>query len=84
MDTHGVDGILAIKGWGSLSHVRNVVNFFEKDNRKVGKTNQDVNQTFTLESKHDKIWTWWTLDILLDNMFKRVWWCRHSEMEFWS
>jgi len=55
VDTYGVDGILAIKGWGSLSHVQNVVKKFEKDNRKVEKTNQDVNQTFTLESKHDKI-----------------------------
>jgi hypothetical protein len=50
--------ILAIKGWGSLSHVQNVMEKFEENNWKTGKINQDVSQTFTLEPEHDKIRTW--------------------------
>jgi hypothetical protein len=41
-----------------------------------------VNQVITLEPKHDKIWTWWALDIMSRNMLEKVWWCKCSKMEF--
>jgi hypothetical protein len=62
MDTHKVDGMCAhtLKdaynyGWGSPSHVRNVVQKTRENNQKAGKTNQTINQAPALRPKHDKI-----------------------------
>jgi hypothetical protein len=47
--------MLAIERWGNLSHVQNVMQKTKENNKKVGKTNQDVSQVFTPRPKHDKI-----------------------------
>jgi hypothetical protein len=40
-----------------------------------------VNQAPALGPKHDIIRAQWISNILWENMLKRVWWCRCSEME---
>jgi hypothetical protein len=45
----------AIEGWGSPRHVQNVMQKTKENNKKVGKTNQDVSQALTPRPKHDKI-----------------------------
>jgi hypothetical protein len=76
--------MLAIKRWGSPSHVQSVVQKIGEDNRKVGKISWIVNQAPTLGPKHDKIWAWWASDVSSKNMLKMAWWCRCSEMESWN
>ncbi len=74
--------IFAIEGWGSPSRVWNAMKKIREDNQKAKKIGQIVNQVITLEPKHDKIWTWWALDIMSRNMLEKVWWCKCSKMEF--
>jgi len=45
-----------IEGWGSLSHVRSVMQKIEEDNWKVGKISRAISQTPAPRLKHDKIW----------------------------
>ncbi len=52
---HTHRGMPTIKGWGISSHIQSVVPKIGEDNRKVGKTGQDVNQTPALRLEHDKI-----------------------------
>jgi hypothetical protein len=56
-------GIPAIEGWGSPSHIRNIVEKIGEVNWKLGKIGQIVNQTFAPMPKHDKTWAWWASDI---------------------
>ncbi len=79
---HTHQGLLAIEGWGSPSHVQNVVQKTREDNQKVGKTSQVVSQVPMLRLEHDKIWAWWAWNVLSKNIMEMV--CRHSKMESWS
>jgi hypothetical protein len=45
-----------IEGWGSPSHVQNVIQKTNEDNRKVKKIDRVVNQVPTPGPKQDKIW----------------------------
>jgi hypothetical protein len=72
-----------IEGWGSLSHVWNVVKKNRENNRKDRKTSLVVSQTLALRPEHDKFWARWTSNIPSESMLERVWWCKHSEMESW-
>jgi hypothetical protein len=54
------------------------------NNWKVGKSNQAISQTPALGLGHDTIQTRWALNILSKSMLEKVWWCKHSEMEFLS
>ncbi len=76
--------ILAIEGWGSPNHIWNVMKKIRGDNLKAKKIGQIVNQAFTLESKHDKIWAQWILDIMSKNMLEIFWWCKCFKMESWN
>jgi hypothetical protein len=76
--------ITTIERWSSPSHIQSVVEKTKEDNQKARKINWVVNQTLTLELEHDKTWTWWTSNIMSKNMLERVWWCKHSKMEFWN
>jgi hypothetical protein len=77
-------GIPTIEGWGNPSCVQNVLEKIGEDNWNARKISRNVNQTLALELEHDKIQSWWALDILSYSMLERVWWCRCSKMEFWS
>ncbi len=81
---HTHQGMPTIEGWGSPSCIQNVVWKIGEDNRKVGKTGQVISQTLALRIKHDKIWAWWASNVPLKSMLEKVWWCKCSEMEFWS
>ncbi len=70
--------ILIIERCASPNHVQNVM---EKIGEYNWNTNQIVSQTFAPRPKHDKIWEWWALHILLESMLERVWWCKCSKME---
>jgi len=76
--------IPAIKGWGSPSHIWSIVEKIGEVNPKFGKIGWIVNQTFTPRLEHDRIWVWWASNILLENMLKKVRWCRRSKMESWN
>jgi hypothetical protein len=52
--------------------------------RKFEKISWIISQTSTPRLKHDRIQTWWTLNILSKSMLEKVWWCRCFEMESWS
>ncbi len=52
---HTHQNMQAIEGWGSPSHIRNVVQKIGEDNQKVGKISQITSQTPTLGLEHDKI-----------------------------
>jgi hypothetical protein len=77
-------GIFAIERCGNPSRVRNVVKKDGEDNWKAWKTGWVISQMLTLRLEHDKIRTWWVLDILLKNILEKVWWCKWSEMESWN
>jgi hypothetical protein len=81
---HTHQKIFVIKGWGSSSHIRSVVEKIGEVNWKFGKISWTISQTPTPGLEHDRIWAWWALNILLDDVLKKVWWCRHSKMESWS
>jgi hypothetical protein len=55
-----------------------------EDNQKASKIGWVVNQALAFNLEHDKIRAWWGLDILLESMLERVWWCKYFKMEFWS
>ncbi len=76
--------MLIYEGWGSRSHVRNVVQKIREDNQKVGKTSRAINQVLAPRPKHNKIQARWASDVLLENMLERVWWWKCFEMESWS
>ncbi len=73
-----------IERCGNLSHIWNVVRKSKENNQKVEKINQVIYQTPTPRPKHDKIWTWWALDIMLNNMLENVWWWKCFKIESWS
>ncbi len=81
---HTHQGMPTTKERGSPSCIQNVVRKIGEDNQKVGKTGQVISQTPTLRIKHDKIWAWWASNVSLESMLEKVWWCKCSEMEFWS
>jgi hypothetical protein len=81
---HTHQGMPTIEGWGSPSRIWSVVEKTREDNQKARRTSQTVNQMLALGPEYDKIQAWWASNILLENMLKRVWWCKHSEMEFWN
>jgi hypothetical protein len=56
---HTHQRILAIKGWGSPSHIQNIVKKIGEVSRKLEKINQTVNQALALRPKHDKIRAQW-------------------------
>jgi hypothetical protein len=64
--------ITTIEGWGSLSHVQNVMEKIREDNQNIRKTSQIVNQTPTPKLEHDKIEAQWALNIPLKSMLERV------------
>jgi hypothetical protein len=76
--------IPTIEGWGSPNCIRNTMEIIGEDNWKAKKTSWVVNQTPTFGPENDKIWTWWALNVSSKSMLKRLWWCKHSEMESWS
>jgi hypothetical protein len=87
VDTHKVDGMCGmhtIEGWDSPSCVRSVVEKTREDNWKARKIGWVINQAFAPWPKHDKIRARWALNISLENMLKRVWWCKRFEKEFWN
>jgi hypothetical protein len=43
---------------------------FGENNQKARKTSWTISQTLTPRLEHDKIWTQWALDILLENMLE--------------
>jgi hypothetical protein len=51
----------------------------KEDNWKVGKISWVVSQTLALGPKHDKIWARWVLDIMSQNLLKKVIWRKNSE-----
>jgi hypothetical protein len=51
---HTHRGMPTIKGWGRPSCIWRAMQKIRKNNRKVGKTNQVVNQVPILKQKHDK------------------------------
>jgi hypothetical protein len=63
--------MLAIKGWGSPSHVWSVVKKII-DNWKGMKIGRTIHQVPTLGPKHDKIWAQWVLDIPSNNILEKV------------
>jgi hypothetical protein len=81
---HTHQGMPTIEGWGSPSCVWSVVEKSREDNQKARKIGWVVSQPFALRPKHDKIQARWALNILLQNMLEKVWWCRRFEMESWS
>jgi hypothetical protein len=81
---HTHQRILAIEEWGNRSHIWSDVEKIREASRKFGKIDWNVNQTLTHGPKHDRIWTWWVLDIPSESMLERVWWCKHFQMESWS
>jgi hypothetical protein len=74
-------GILAIEGLGSSSHICSVVEKTREASWKLRKIGLIVSQTFTPWLEHDKIWAQCALDIPLENILEKVWWCRRFEME---
>jgi hypothetical protein len=64
--------IHVIEGWGSQSHIRNVVGKIGEDNQKVRQIGQAINQAFALGPEHDNVWAQWASYILLKNMLERV------------
>jgi hypothetical protein len=91
MDTHRVNvcvhthqGILTIEWWGNPSRIQSVVQKIKKISQKLGKIGQTINQKLAFGLEHDIIRAWWVSNILMKNMLKKVWWCRHSEIKFWS
>jgi hypothetical protein len=81
---HAHQRMFTIEGWGSLSYVQSIVEKIGENNWKVGKTGWTVSQMLAYGPKHDKIRARWALDISLESMLERVWWCKHSKMESWS
>jgi len=81
---HTNQGMPAIEGWGNPSYVWSVVQKTKENNPKVGKIGWVINQMPTPRLKHDKIQAQWALNVPLESMFEKVWWCKHSEMEYWS
>jgi hypothetical protein len=81
---HTHQGIPTNEGWGSLSHIRSVIEKIEENNRKARKISRVVNQTFAPRWEHHKIQAKWASDIPLKSMLKKVWWCKQSKMECWS
>jgi hypothetical protein len=77
-------GILTIEGWGNLSRIQSNVEKIREDSQKLGKISQIISQTLGLGLEHDRIQTRWALDIMLESMLEKVWWCRCSEMDSWS
>jgi hypothetical protein len=71
----------AFEGWGSSSRVRSVVQKTKENNQKVRKISWAINQAPTPRPKHDKIQAQWASNVMSKSMLKRVWWCKHSEME---
>jgi hypothetical protein len=90
MNTDKVNGMCAhtlkdtwkLRDGGNPSHIQSSMGKTWKDNGKVEKNGQIINQELAHELEHDKIWTQWVLDILLENMLEKVWWCKRSKMEF--
>jgi hypothetical protein len=64
--------MFAIEGWGSPTHVRNIMQKIEEDNQKVGKTGRIVREAPAPKPKRDKIWAQWALDVPLESMLERV------------
>jgi len=81
---HTHQKMFIIEGWGSPSHVRNVVQKIREDNQKVGKTSRAINQVLAPRPKHNKIQARWASNVLLENMLERVWWWKCFKMESWS
>ncbi len=67
-----ISGKPAIQGCGSSKHIQSIVEKFKKDNQKVGKIERTISQTLTQIPKHDKIQVQWALNIMLNNMLKKV------------
>ncbi len=67
---HMHQGIFAIEEWGNPNYVQNVMEKFGENNQKARKTSWTISQTLTPRLEHDKIWTQWALDILLENMLE--------------
>jgi hypothetical protein len=61
---HAHRGMLAIEGWGSPSHVQNVVQKTREDNQKVGKIVRVISQACALRPEHNKIWAQWAWNVL--------------------
>jgi hypothetical protein len=76
--------ILTIEGWGNPSHIRSIVEKTKEVSRKLGEIGWNVNQIFALGLEHDRISAQWVLNIMSENMLKKIWWCKHFEMESWS
>jgi len=64
--------MLAIEGWGSPSHMRNVVKKTWEGNKKSMKIGQNINQAPTPRPEHDKIWAQWALNIPSENMLENL------------
>ncbi len=61
-----------IERWGSLSHIRNIMEKIKEANQKARKIGQIVNQALTHELEHDRIQAQWVSDILSKSMLERV------------
>ncbi len=70
--------IPTIEGWGNPSSLWNVVEKTKENNRKARKTSRAVSQTPIVGPEHDNIQAQWASNILLENMFQKVWWCKWS------
>ncbi len=81
---HTHRGMHAIDGWGGPSRVRSAMQKTKKNNWNVRKIDWVVSQALALGPEHDKIRAQWALDVLLESMLERVWWCRRSKMESWK
>jgi hypothetical protein len=77
-------GMLAIERWGSPSYIWSAVKKIGEDNEKARKTSRVISQVLAPGPKHDKIWAGWASNVMLENMLKKVWWCKHFEIESWS
>jgi hypothetical protein len=64
--------IHVIEGWGSPSHIQNVMEKIREASRKLGKIGQTINQALALGPEHDRIWAQWASNIPLESILKRV------------
>jgi hypothetical protein len=75
---------IPIRSMGCVHTHQSIVEKIREDNQKVVKIGRTTNQVPTPSLKHDKIWAQWASSIPSKSMSKKVWWCKHFEMEYWS
>ncbi len=54
----------------------------EKTSQKPRKIGLTISQALTPKPKHDIIQAQWASNIPLESMLEKIWWRKHSEMEY--